>query len=144
MLDDSGEEIDQELLEIFLQESFEVIIRLNDFLTSFTSTSSNQYFESFGQQIDRIMGAAYTLSLNQVGDLAKLGKELGYKSSQIDDLPKLLTIQSLLSQLVRAMEGILKGIKKGQHHDKEEVLPLLQRLKAASSQLGNLRISVKS
>lgn len=144
MLDDSGEKIDEELLEIFLTESFEVIHRLNDFLSNFVKSSDCQYFEYYGQQIDRIMGAAFTLSLNEVGELAKLGKELGYKSSQISDLPKLLAIQSLLAQLVRSLESILKGIKKGQRHKSEELAPLLQRLKTASLQIGDLRASVKS
>lgn len=144
MLDDNGDEIDKELLDIFLKESFDVNERLSIFLSDFVKTSDNKHFESFGQQVDRIMGAAFTLSLNEVGELAKLGKELGYKSSQVKELPKLLVIHSLLGQLVRSMQGILKGIKKGQRHNSEELSPLLKRLKEANTQLGDLRVTVKS
>lgn len=143
MLDDAGSEVDEELLEIFLNESFEVMGRLNTFLSSFKGPESIEYFEKFGQQIDRIMGAAYTLSLTEVGDLAKLGKELGYKSSQISDVAKLLTIQSLLSQLVKNLEILLKGLKKRERIQLDTVEPLLKRMTAASHQLGDLRISVK-
>ena len=143
MLDDTGSEIDEELLEIFLNESFEVMTRLHNFVETFNGPQSTESFEKFGQQIDRIMGAAYTLSLTEVGDLAKLGKELGYKSSQVTDVAKLLVVQSLLSQLVKNLEVLLKGFKKGERVKLEATGPLLQRMTSASQQLGNLRTSVK-
>ena len=143
MLSDNGDKIDPDLLASFLAESTDVVTNLKIFLTEFTEPSQNVCFEKFGQQVDRIMGAAYTLSLNEVGNLAKLGKELGYKSSQVNEIGKLLTVQSLLSQLVRILENILKGIKKGQRHNSEDVIPLLKRMTEASSQLGDLRVSVK-
>lgn len=143
MLDDTGSEVDEELLEIFLTESFEVLGRLHTFLSSFKGPKEIECFEKFGQQIDRIMGAAYTLSLTEVGDLAKLGKELGYKSSQVSDLPKLLVVQSLLSQLVKNLETLLKGFQKRERIKLDAIGPLLQRMNAASKQLGDLRTSVK-
>lgn len=143
MLNDNGEKIDPDLLASFLLESTEVVTNLKTFLAEFTEPSQNGCFEKFGQQVDRIMGAAYTLSLNEVGNLAKLGKELGYKASQVDEVGKLITVQSLLSQLVRTLEAILKGIKKGQRHNSQEIAPLLKRLTDASFLLGDLRVSVK-
>lgn len=143
MLSDNGEKIDSDLLASFLMESTEVVTNLKIFLTDFTDPSQNVCFEKFGQQIDRIMGAAYTLSLNEVGNLAKLGKELGYKASQVEEVGKLITVQSLLSQLVRALESILKGIKKGQRHNSQEIALLINRLTDASLKLGDLRVSVK-
>lgn len=143
MLDDTGSEIDEELLEIFLNESFEVMARLHTFVAEFNNPKNTECFEKFGQQIDRIMGAAYTLSLTEVGDLAKLGKELGYKSSQVTDVSKLLVVQSLLSQLVKNLEVLLKGFKKRERIKLEATVPLLQSMTSASKQLGNLRTSVK-
>ena len=90
------------------------------------------------------MGAAYTLSLNFFGDLSKMGKEIGYKSSQLVDVEKLFVIQSLLSQLVKALERILKQFKKGLSPDMSGYRPLLERLEEANKGLGQLRATVKN
>ncbi len=143
MLDDKNNEIDQELLAAFVEESFEVLESLKSLMENFKSPLDNLCFEQFGQQVDRIMGAAYTLSLGELGDLAKLGKELGYKSSQVKEIGKLLAVQSLLSQLIKSIEIILIGYQKNQKPVAEDVSLLLNRLTGASNQLGDLRISVK-
>jgi hypothetical protein len=143
MLDDAGSEIDQDFLNFFLEESFIVIDHLKDCLKQFSDSGNPDYFEKFGQQVDRLMGAAYTLSLNFFGDLSKMGKEIGYKSSQLVDIEKLLVVQSLLSQLVKALDRILKQFKKGIYPDMSEFRPLMERLEEASKGLGNLRATVK-
>ena len=144
MLNDAGMEIDEEFLGYFLEESIEVIASLKSLVKSFNGIQDNSNFEKFGQQVDRIMGAAYTLSLKFVGDLAKMGKELGYKSSQISEIDKLLVIQSLLSQLVKALDSIIKSFHRGLQPNFYEFEPLLRRLQKASHDLGNLRTSVEA
>jgi hypothetical protein len=143
MLDDTGSEIDQDFLTFFLEESFIVLENLKDCLKQFNQSQDPHSFENFGQQVDRLMGASYTLSLNFFGDLSKMGKEIGYKSSQITDIEKLLVIQSLLSQLVKALSRMLKQYKKGLNLDTNEFRPLLERLEDANRNLGNLRATVK-
>lgn len=130
-------DLDEELLQSFLEESRDVLVNLHEFLSNFKRAEDRHLFEQFGQQVDRIMGAAYTLSLKEIGDLAKLGKEIGYKSSQVKDFEKLLSIQSLLSQLVSAIERSLKALRKGRMPEVEEHLK--ERLNKANLQLGNLR-----
>lgn len=144
MLNDSGIEIDQEFLGFFLEESSEVITNLKIFSSSFKKINDKHFFEQFGQQVDRIMGAAYTLSLIFVGDLARMGKELGYKSTEVNDIGKLLVIQSLLSQLAKALDKIIRDFRKGIQTNYEEFTPLLDRLRIASKNLGDLRTSVRS
>lgn len=143
MLNDSGIEIDDEFLKIFLDESQEVLAEMKPCIENFREATDNHYFEQYGQKVDRIMGAAYTLSLNEVGNLAQFGKEIGYKSSQINDTGKLLVIHSLLSQLHKTLETVIKGFRKGNRPDPSELSPLLVRLDAANKQLGDLRASVK-
>lgn len=143
MLNDSGIEIDDEFLRSFLDESQEVLDELKLCIHCFREVSDKHYFEEYGQKIDRIMGAAYTLSLNDVGNLARFGKELGYKASQITDLGKLLTVHSLLSQLHKTLDSMMKGFRKGNRPDSNDFSPLLVRLEAANKQLGDLRASVK-
>lgn len=144
MLNDAGLEIDQDFLNFFLEESFLVLVNLKDCLKQFSLTEDPRFFETFGQQVDRLMGAAYTLSLNFFGDLSKMGKEIGYKSSQLVDVEKLFVIQSLLSQLVKALERILKQFKKGLSPDMSGYRPLLERLEEANKGLGQLRATVKN
>jgi hypothetical protein len=144
MLNDAGLEIDEEFLGYFLEESTEVISNLKSLVRSFDGPEDNLNFEKFGQQVDRVMGAAYTLSLKFVGDLAKMGKELGYKSSQVTEIDKLLAEQSLLSQLVKALDSIIRSFRKGLQPNFYEFEPLLRRLQKASLDLGNLRTSVEA
>lgn len=143
MINDSGLEIEKEFLDSFLSESFEVLASLKELVSQFSKVEDNHLFETYGQNVDRIMGAAFTLSLNELGELAKMGKELGYKAGQVNDLPKLLSVQSLLSQLAKSLEEILKKMKKGHTPDFSLYHPLLHKLKKASAHLGDLRISVK-
>ena len=143
MIHDSGIEIDKEFLDSFLTDSFEVLTTLKDLVSNFSTEEDHHLFETFGQNVDRIMGAAFTLSLNELGELTKMGKDIGYKASQVKEMPKLLAVQSLLSQLVKSLEEILKKMKKEQTPDFAEYHPLLHKLKQASAHLGDLRTSVK-
>lgn len=143
MLDDNGNEIDQEILNDFLDTSFDVLQNLKESLRSFNGLDDVMVFETFGQQIDRIMGSAYTLSLKPMGDLTKLAKELSYKASQVKHIGKLLAVQSLLSQVLRLMEKILVAYQQDINQAPENIFILIERMKLASEQLGDLRTSVK-
>lgn len=143
MLNDSGFEIDEEFLDDFVEDSSIVLKELEECMSSFQGIHDTHLFEKYGQQIDRIMGAAYTLSFDLVGDLARFGKELGYKASQVKDISKLLALQGILSQLLRALDSILKSMKKGTYPERINYKDLLTRLKKASEALGDLRGTVK-
>lgn len=136
-------ELDQELLDDFLSETEEVIKNLKLFVTSYKEPTDNYLFEKFGQQIDRIMGAAFTIGFTDIGELAKMGKEIGYKGSQVTEPEKLFVIQSLLSQILKKVEFGMKLLKTNEKLDPDEVKDLLQKLRSASTQLGDLRTSVR-
>lgn len=136
-------ELDKELLDGFLTDSFEIMATLKEDLNSFTFTQDPKAFEQFGQGIDRIMGAALTLGFKNTGELAKLGKDIGYKASQLTGIDQLLTIQSVLSQLLKEMERELKKIKIGETFGSDEISNLLVKLSDINQSLGNLRTSVK-
>lgn len=143
MKDDNGHEIDTEILNDFLESSFTVLQDLKESVRGFNGVEDVMVFENFGQQIDRIMGSAYTLSLISIGDLTKLAKELSYKASQVKQIGKLLAVQSLLSQVLRLMEKMLLKYQQDINEKPEDVAVLVERMKIASAQLGDLRISVK-
>ena len=135
-------DLEQELIDDFWLDASEVIKNLNVFLSSYKGPEDTHYFEKYGQQIDRIMGAALTISLLDIGDLARMGKEIGYKSSQLNDPHKLHAIHSLLYQILRKIEYAMKLLQKRRELDKDEVEDLLHKLRMANQQLGDLRTTV--
>jgi hypothetical protein len=80
---------DPELVKIFKDESDVLLQELQGILekleedTQLEAVSKN--LELYGQAIDRMMGAAKSLSFNRIGKLCELGKMVGYKSSQAKD-----------------------------------------------------------
>lgn len=80
---------DPELVQIFKDESDVLLQELQGILekleedTQLEEVSKN--LELYGQVVDRMMGAAKSLSFNRIGKLCELGKMVGYKSSQAKD-----------------------------------------------------------
>lgn len=136
-------QIDQDLLQGFIEETQAIIESTQASLIEFTTSKDPVCFEKFGQQIDRVMGAALTLGFQEVGDLARIGKEVGYKSSQINELPKLLVIHSLLLQLNKELQRHIKSLHKATAYDHSDMYFLITKLQKASDDLGDLRASVK-
>jgi chemotaxis protein histidine kinase CheA len=134
---------DQELMDEFINESREVLGILQHCLLDFLAGPRPSLFEDFAQAIDRVMGAALTLGLEDLGNLARLGKELGYKSCQIDDIDRLLAVHGLLSQLCKVMSEMLVDIYRQRKSDEVVVKSLLSKLQKASKDLGDLRSTVK-
>lgn len=137
------ENFDEELVHDFLIESAGLLTQCSESLLEFSSNGDVKCFEKFGLFIDRVMGAAYTMEFNLLGDLAKLGKQIGYKSSQLEDVEKLLSVQSVLSQLTKEMNKILKVIKVEGRDKGHESADLIAKLEKANNSLGDLRASVK-
>jgi chemotaxis protein histidine kinase CheA len=142
MKDSMDDDLDEEILEGFLEECFEISQNLRTYLDGFSQTGSPKLFEQFGQNIDRIMGAAKSIGLMELGELCLMGKELGYKSSQVKDLHQQLSLQSVLSQILRQMDKILQQLKKKKSDKDPETAPLIKKLKEVSAKLGNLRATV--
>lgn len=142
MLTDSGTEIDEEFLELFIEESLEVIKNLKSFVKELKDPLTGDIFENYGQQIDRIMGTAFTLSLNFIGEITKMGKEIAYKSKSISDSHKLLSIHSLLSQLIKSLEKIVMMMSVGEQPNYDDFSHLKDRLVTANENLGKIWASL--
>lgn len=136
------EDFDDEIMDGFLEESFEISVKLRDYLDAFSQSGNAKLFEQYGQNIDRIMGAAKSIGLTELGELCQLGKELGYKASQVKDVHQQMSLQSHLSQLLKQMDKILRLLKKRKPEKDPETAPLLKKLREVSKKLGNLRSSV--
>ena len=130
--------VDELILE-FIQDSELLIRDLKDNLTSFNEINSETNFEEYGQKVDRIMGAAFTLSLYEIAELCRLSKELSYKSISVKEKGKLIVIHGLLSQAFKLLALSLILLKKEISLPKEEVDALLQKMRLASTKLGELQ-----
>jgi len=79
--------IDKELLVDFSIESLDLVDKMESFMELIDETDNDKKcFEDYAQHIDRIMGAANSLGLSDLGKICELGKVVGYKISQSDNV----------------------------------------------------------
>ena len=138
-----GVQYDQEIIQDFINETNEILSLTYVSLSRFIEDPNPVCFENYGQNIDRVMGAALTLGFADLGNLARLGKEIGYKSSQINDINRLLVVHSLLSQLNKEIVKVVRHLQHNRPHDNESVKIFIRKLQRASDELGDIRASVK-
>ena len=104
----------KEVVDDFCTESETLLNQLQDVLDDMEDGPENSAnFEKFGQIIDRIMGAAATLQADQISKFAELGKAIGYKSSQVDDIDLRNIVTAILFDTVDLFQKIITGIKTG-------------------------------
>ena len=117
---------DPEMMELvsgFCDESDELIASLNQILEKFEEDFNRKHLETFGQVIDRIMGAAQSLGADEIGKFCEMGKMIGYKASQASD-PELLKLASpILMDAVELIQTMVTQLRNKQHQTKEN-LPL--------------------
>jgi chemotaxis protein histidine kinase CheA len=69
--------------------------------------------EKFGQVIDRIMGAAKSIGANEVATFCELGKVIGYKSSQIKDIPLIEVVVAILFDSIHMLRKMVTALREG-------------------------------
>ncbi len=107
----------KELVEEFCDESDELLEQLRDILDNFEDDpTQSQYLEEFGQTIDRIMGAAQTMGVTNIGDLSQMGKIIGYKASQSSQQALQEVTAGVLFDLCDFLEVLLVNIREGESH----------------------------
>lgn len=145
---------DVEIIKDFLEESKSLIVKMNDQLEQ-VEDDPNQVvlLAEFGNNVDRIMGGAQSLSLmlpanvalKKISDFAALCKAVGYKASNSSGRTGLITTAvALLMDAVEALELLLDHIE-GSEAEIAKFVPkeFLERLKWLSDQFGaNVAASV--
>lgn len=112
-----------ELVDGFCDESDALIRELNIILEKFEGDFNRKHLETFGQVIDRIMGAAQSLGADEIGKFCEMGKMIGYKASQAND-PQLLKLASpILLDAVELIQTMVTHLRNKQNQTKEN-LPL--------------------
>lgn len=69
--------------------------------------------EKFGQVIDRIMGAAKSIGATEIATFCELGKVIGYKSSQIKDIPLIEVVVAILFDSIHMLRKMVTALREG-------------------------------
>jgi chemotaxis protein histidine kinase CheA len=118
--------IPKDILDEFCQESQDLIGEMVEILEEMEEQVSSKGFEKFGQLIDRIMGAARSIGLDDLGLLCEYGKTIGYKASQAKN-PKLLEVtRDILFDATDMLEDYFVALMK--HSGEEKFLPSLDKM----------------
>lgn len=72
-----------------------------------------ELLESFGQVIDRVMGAAQTLGVEDISTFCELGKSIGYKASQAASPPLVEVSVAVLFDSVDLLRKMVTQLRSG-------------------------------
>ena len=104
----------KEIIIDFCDEAEALFDQLEQSLELLEEDSSNtKELEKFGQVIDRIMGAAKSIGAAEIATFCELGKIIGYKSSQIKDVPLIEVVVAVLFDAVHLLRKMIASLKEG-------------------------------
>ena len=132
-----------EIIKDFCTESEEIFNELEEMLEDYEDQPSPNILETFGQTIDRVMGAAKSIEATYMGSFCELGKTISYKASQSTDHDLLNIAVSILFDNLE----ILKEVNKKILNDKTEKVEIFNleafgtRLKWLSDKFKNIERS---
>jgi chemotaxis protein histidine kinase CheA len=100
-----------DILEEFCNDSRKIIAELELILEKLED-SPEQYIllESYGQKIDRIMGAAKSLGYDKIGSLSESSKIISYKAAQTKNINFIKIAVAILFDAVDAINEILENL----------------------------------
>ena len=75
--------------------------------------ANTKELEKFGQIIDRIMGAAKSIGATEIATFCELGKVIGYKSSQIKDVPLIEVVVAILFDSLHMLRKMVTALREG-------------------------------
>lgn len=116
--------LDPEMKDVvieFCNESDGLIAEMEKELESFEENLNKNHLEKFGSLIDRIMGAAKTLEIAQIGIFCELGKTIGYKSSQSDNMELLKITASILMDATEILNQMVTSVREGKNLSEEKI-----------------------
>ena len=104
----------KEIVDDFCEEANSLFDQLEKSLNLLEENPSNsKELENFGQVIDRIMGAAKSIGANEIATFCQLGKVIGYKSSQIIDIPLIEVVIAILFDSLEMLRKMIEALKAG-------------------------------
>ena len=104
----------KEIVIDFCDESDRLFDQLEGHLTNLENDpKSGKDLESFGQLIDRIMGAAKSIGADEIAKFCELGKLIGYKSSQVKEVPLVEVVVGVLFDALHMLRKMNQSLRDG-------------------------------
>ncbi len=114
--------IDNDMLLAFREESLSIFTELKNIIDMLNDSYTEfpmQLLQDFSQKIDRIMGAAKTISiqdpnhqgLQRIGILGELCKHIGYKAAESKQLTLLPIFAAFYSDVITVTEDLLASLE---------------------------------
>lgn len=104
----------KEIVTDFCIEAEGLFDQLEQSLESLEENPSNtKELEKFGQIIDRIMGAAKSIGASEIALFCELGKVIGYKSSQVKEIPLIEVVVAILFDSLHMLRKMVTALKEG-------------------------------
>ncbi len=104
----------KEIVAGFCEETESLLDELEAILMEIEQNPSNSKdLEKFGQVIDRIMGASKSIGAEEIAIFCELGKVIGYKSSQIKEIPLIEVVVAVLFDSLDFLKKMNHDLKAG-------------------------------
>lgn len=104
----------KEIVDDFCKEADELFDQLEGSLKILEDNPlTPKELEKFGQVIDRIMGAAKSIGAQEIATFCELGKVIGYKASQITEVPLLEVVVAILADSLDILRKLVKSLREG-------------------------------
>ncbi len=104
----------KEIVIDFCDETDNLLVQLEGCLDATEGDpTQTKELEKFGQIIDRIMGAAKSIGASEMATFCELGKVIGYKSSQVKDVPLIEVVVAILFDSLHMLKQMNKSLRDG-------------------------------
>ena len=104
----------KEIVIDFCTEAEQLFDQLEKSLESLEENPENtKELEKFGQVIDRIMGAAKSIGASEIALFCELGKVIGYKSSQVKEIPLIEVVVAILFDSLHMLRKMVTALNEG-------------------------------
>jgi len=101
--------VSDELVQEFCQDVRAILEELSPLIDSIEFKNIRPSdLESFGQKVDRIMGAAKSLGYESIGTISELCKAVSYKASQSQDPNLVRIVTGILAEALEALSVLVK------------------------------------
>lgn len=112
----------REIVIDFCDEADDLFQKLEESLSMLEDDPTlTSELEKFGQVIDRIMGAAKSIGATEIATFCELGKTIGYKSSQVKDIPLIEVVVAVLFDSLDILRKLNSSLRQGNNKSIESI-----------------------